>query len=170
MPKKSNLTERADNASSRYRFFMLIIWAVVAFLFYHYFDTSNEALKPQDAWLIIVPVTATVLLLSLPFYLHVRYASRQREVNIVRLHSLMRERNRILFWQAQSHEREDSDKSNLAPAILENMEKNSTADVSLQMMHPRQFTRKGKSGELSEETSNSLIKKLTTAIEGLLKQ
>ena len=57
----------------------------------------------------------------------------------------------------------------MAPAILENMEKNSTADISLQMMHPRQSLGKGKSDELSEETSNSLIKKLTTAIEGLLK-
>ena len=165
--KNDGLKGKADKAYSHYRVFMLIIWFAVASLFYFYFGAPDEAIRPQDAWLIIIPVTVTVLLLSAPFHLHVRYLARQRDAELVRLHSLMRELIRILFWQAQSPKHEDSDKSNLAPAILENMEKNSTADVSLQMMHPRQFTRKGKSGELSEETSNSLIKKLTTAIEGI---
>ena len=148
---------------------MLIIWFAIASVFYFYFGAPDEAIRPQDAWLIIIPVTVTVLLLSAPFHLHVRYLARQRDAELVRLHSLMRELIRILFWQAQSPDREVSDKSNMAPAILENMEKNSTAYISLQMMHPRQSLRKGKSDKLSEETSNSLIKKLTTAIEGLLK-
>ena len=163
--KNRGLTGKADKASSRYRLFMILIWIATATLFYFYFGTPQEALKPQDVWLIILPVTATVLLLSAPFYFYVRHATRRSDAELVRLHSLMRERNRILFWQAQSYKREDSDKSILAPDILENMEKNSTADISLRMMNPRQFTSKDKSDSLSGQAIKSLLKELITAVK-----
>lgn len=61
----------------------------------------------------------------------------------MRLHSLMRERNAILFWQAQT----DDVKAKLAPEFLEYMNTKGTADMSLQMMFQLGFRRKNSKEE-----------------------
>ena len=52
-------------------------------------------------------------------------------------------------------------KNLLSAEMLAYMRSNRTADISLQMMNPRQFIHKNK----SEETTKSLLEKLITAVK-----
>ena len=63
----------------------------------------------------------------------IRRAEQERTL----LHALMRDRNMLLFWNAQEPEDKTTNRSKLATTIAEHLSTNSAADVSLKMMKPK---------------------------------
>lgn len=133
------LTGAADRASARYRIIIICLWLLLATGFYKFLFAP----KGDIAILMLLSFTGSIILLSLPPLLHVRHLNRRVSEETVRLHSLMRERNAILFWQAQT----DDVKAKLAPEFLEYMNTKGTADMSLQMMFQLGFRRKNSKEE-----------------------
>ena len=182
--KMQGLVKEAQIASKWSRYILIAIAAIVIVLlvFTHskhdatYLKKANllELLIGRDfsplTPLNLLQFTTITFLLHSPFLLHARYLVRQAKEETVRLHSLIRERNRILFWQAQSNKSEETNKSKLTPFILEHMETNSTADVSLRMMDKLLFRSKNKPKDDNDtklKYISAQLDELTTALKNL---
>ncbi len=140
---KQQSSDKADRASSFYRLATILIWLVVVYLFYFYYFDPTIALSEQAQFDDVLSFAASILFLTTPLFLHVRHITRRTDETIVRLHSLMRERNQILFWQAQP----ENEKVKLSQTMLKYMSTKSTADMSFWMLRMRGFRRKNSKEE-----------------------
>ena len=122
---------------------MVFIWLAMALIFSQYLFDPNMPLASQIDAFPFLSFTGSILLISLPPLFHVKYLKRRAYEETIRLHSLMRERNNIIFWQAQTEEM----KAKLAPELLRYMSTKSTADMSLEMILQRGFRRKNSKEE-----------------------
>ena len=103
------------------------------FIFHDLFQTGLRTLEVRHLFL----YTSTIGLCSAPFFLHRKYMIRRAEQERTLLHALMRDRNMLLFWNAQEPEDKTTNRSKLATTIAEHLSINSAADVSLKMMNPK---------------------------------
>ena len=98
----------------------------------------------------IIQASSLSLLIYSPFLFYSRHLKRQANEYRTIHYSLIRERNRILFWQVQRNDPEETQKSRLAPEILEQINTNSTADISHQMMEKPLFSKRDKKAKGKE--------------------
>ena len=182
---KRGMQDRAEIASKRLRYALSII-ALLAFLFiltgnanldiamlkgasieeallYISFALLSASMSPLD----FLQTSSLTLLIYSPFLFHSSFLAKQTREELVRLHSLIREGNRLLFWKAQSTELKDSNRWRLASSVLNRMETNSTADISLKMIERPLFGRKDKDKPEDVNDISAQLDELTTALKNL---
>ena len=175
--KMEGLVQDAQAASKRSRYVLIAIAIIViVLLIFTHAKHDTDSLKNANILellrgrnfspltpLNLLQFTTITFLIYSPFLFHARYLARQAKEETVRLHSLIRERNRILFWQAQSNDTEQTNKARLATDVLKYMDGNSTADISLRMMDRPLFSRKSGKEEISLSANDVLhaLKNLT---------
>ena len=134
-PTEIGWNKQSERAASFLRFYILGIWLLVPSLF------AILAIEDKDTSLLdlltlekLFPITASIFILTAPCIIYVRFVRKRCEQEIVRLHSLKRERTVILFWSAQSDDDQATNKSKIAPDILNQLTTNSTADLSMKLL------------------------------------
>ena len=162
-PTEIGWIKQSERAASFLRFYILGIWLVVPSLF------ALLAIEDKDTSLLgfltlekLFPITASIFILTAPCIIYVRFVRKRCEQEIVRLHSLIRERNLILFWSAQSDNDQVTNKSKIVPDILNQLTTNSTADLSMKMLNSR-FGQKPKDD--SDEISLSHLSRILKIVK-----
>ena len=133
-------------------------------LIYYFFAVITPTIGRLD----VIQASSLSLLIYSPFLVYSRHLKRQATEYRTIYHSQIKERNRILFWQAQRNDLEQTQKTLLAPDVLEQMNTNSTADVSLRMIEKPLFGQKSKKAEDNDiKNISAQLNELTTAIKNL---
>ena len=130
--KKSNgLFNQAKNTASLLRFLLVFIWLGVTAVFFP--NWLDEGFKIPDDYRILIYYSTTLLFLSSPLILFYKHVTKQAIEERIILYSLIREMNRLLQWMIQEKESRNS----LAVDILNQINKNGTADIAVRMLHPK---------------------------------
>lgn len=126
--------KQAEKTTKTSRIILCFIAIVASAAFYGiHKDPKSLAIEGVN-FLDILQLTTFTILLYYPFLLFNRHLTRRADQEVTRLHALMRDRDRLLFWTAQTNDLEETNKSRLARFVLESIEKNSTADISMRIM------------------------------------
>ena len=126
--------EATRRAYSQYRYFVIAIWAVLASVFYSFHLNAEENAGIELSLNILVIFTTSLAFVTLPFHIYARFLSKRAEEDKVHYFSLQRDYYRFLFWNAQPTELKESNRSQLAPEYLSQMNTNSVAEISLRML------------------------------------
>lgn len=160
---RNSLAYKADNASSKLRSWIMIIWLFVTGLFF--FDLSflkipllSTVVESENNLTVLFRYGVTLLFLTLPFVAFAKRAERQFENELTRFHAIFRDLNMLLIWNALSPEK----RSEFPEAIYNHLSENSSANISLEMFNPSLATKKSeaKVRKLLNENMNSKLKNL----------
>ena len=129
----------AERASSRYRYAILMVWIGVSVLFYRYYFNSSKELVEELSLQDVLLFATTLAITTSPFRFHINFIARRADEELIRLDSYIRERNMMLFWNAQRQDKNEANKAHLTAKMFDHIDKNSAAEISLQMMKSRKF-------------------------------
>lgn len=129
----------AERASSRYRYAILMVWIGVSVLFYRYYFNSSKELVEELSLQDVLLFATTLAITTSPFRFHINFIARRADEELIRLDSYIRERNMMLFWNAQRQDKNEANKAHLTAKMFDHLDKNSAAEISLQMMKSRKF-------------------------------
>ena len=128
-----NAVEASKNLAEYVFGIAVFVSLLFLFIFHDLFQTGLRTLEVRHLFL----YTSTIGFCSAPLLLHRRYMIKRAEQERTLLHALMRDRNMLLFWNAQEPEDKTTKRSKLATTIADHLSTNSAADVSLKMMNPK---------------------------------
>ena len=140
---ENGLAEKAENSASRLR-----LWLVLLVIFFIIFTNINFTCldvscfqRPSitgstDPLASFLRSSIYLAVMAMPFLLYTNKKRLEGKEELVRYHSLRRDRNILLFWSAQVSDV----KNTLSPEIVTHMATNSTADISLKMLVKKQYS------------------------------
>ena len=127
---------------------------IIAAVSYEGFFIFYECLYPNTireiSFVDILQLNAFVLFLFSPFLLFNKHLSDRANRTITLLQAVRRDRDRLSFWVAQANENKQTNKSRIAPTVLDQLNTNSAADISLKMMHSRRSWRRAQTDKMPD--------------------
>ena len=134
---KVGLVSASRLIARRLRVYILLIWIFVTDYYFEFLGFTSRTDTDSELHVTLFRYGATLIILISPFLIYYRHLSqRERELHVIWL-SMVRERNRHLFWMVQEKKDSDSLIGKMAPDVLEQMNSNSTADIAVRMLHPK---------------------------------
>lgn len=164
--EKNGLEDIAEKSASRLRGWLFLL--VIFFIIFHNFNFTclniscfqlPSTTDNTDTLASFLRSSIYLAIMVLPFLLYMNKKKIEAKEELVRYHSLRRDRNILLFWSAQISDV----KNTLSPEMMAHMATNSTADVSLRMMDRPLFSRKSGKEEIPLRADDVLkaLKNLT---------
>ena len=152
-PSQSGWLKKSESAASYLRIWITLI--VSLFIIATYFELTGDS----QTNMAVLRSSLYLILIVTPFLLFANKVRLDAKEELIRLHSLQRDRNILLFWTAQTSDVKNSMFLN----VMKHMSTNSTADISLRMIDRPFFRQKSKRDTITDDLADikELLKNLT---------